>query len=253
MRAKNLSHKPLIEAILELRWTPSISKDGGIDSDLRLFLGKFHDMLAKEYPVFEVLGNAAAPEQMLPNIAQYRFRKSADGWPLIQIGSGVLTLNDTSSYVWDDYRKRAEMLVGLVFHNYPGKLAPTSIDLRYINALNVDFEKQDVLSCLAEKFRVGVEFPKVLFEGNGVEPTPTVFAMQTAFPAKSPPGTVHFRLAKGKANDKDAIIWETLVHSEGKELVQLPNEFSMWLDAAHSLAEEWFFRLVEGQLLNQFV
>jgi uncharacterized protein (TIGR04255 family) len=253
MRPKNLTHKPLIEAILELRWAPSLSKDGGIDADLRLFLGKFHDLLAKEYPVFEVLGNAAAPEQMLPNIAQYRFRQRADGWPLIQIGSGVLTLNDTTSYVWDDYKKRAETIVGILFQNYPGKLVPTSIDLRYINALSVDFEKQDALSCLAEKFRVRVDFPKVLFEGNGVEPTPTVFAMQTAFPVKSPLGAVHFRLAKGKANDKDAIIWETLVHSEGRELPPLPKEFSAWLGAAHTRAEEWFFRLVEGQLLKQFL
>jgi uncharacterized protein (TIGR04255 family) len=252
MRPKNLSHKPLIEAILEFRWQPSFARECGVDPDLRLFIGKFHDLLAKEYPEFEVLGAAAAPEQMTPNIAQYRFRRVAGGWPLVQIGSGVITLNEASSYSWEDYKIRAEKIIDLLFQHYPSDIVPTTLELRYINAVHVDFEKEDALSYLSEKFRVGVSLPKVLFEKNGVQESTALLGLQAAFPTRSPAGSVHFRMAKGKANDKDALIWETVIHSEGKELPQLPKEFSGWLDAAHALAEEWFFKLVEGELLRQF-
>ena len=117
--------------------------------------------------------------------------------------------------------------------------------------IQVAIEKENLFAYLSEKFRVHISLPKELFE-DGVQENMSAFGLQTAFPAKSPPGNVHFRMAKGKANDRDALIWETVVHSEGKDIPEGPEAFSRWLEAAHVLAEEWFFKLVEGQLLKQF-
>jgi uncharacterized protein (TIGR04255 family) len=253
MRPKTLSHKPLVEAILELRWQPSYTKEGGIDSDSRLFLGKFYDLLAKDYPSFEVLPTAAAPEQMTPNLAQYRFRQKDGGWPLIQIGSGVMTLNETSAYTWDDFKRRAEQIVNVLLQNHPSRIVPTTLELRYINAVNVDFEKDDTFRYLGEKLRVGISIPSNLFEDGRVRPDPSQFAMQIVYPIAQPVGALHLRVAKGKANDRDAIIWETVIHSEGKELPPLPKDFMAWLDPAHALAEDWFFKLVEHELLEQLL
>lgn len=253
MRPKTLNRKPLVEAILEIRWVPSYAKDTGIDANTRLFLGKFYDLVKREYPAFEVLPQAAAPEQLAPHIVQYRFRKRDGGWPLVQIGSGVLTLNETSSYSWEDYRRRAEEIVHLLTDLYPAKISPTVMELRYINAVHVDFEKQPILPYLAEKMRVELSLPKELFDNIGVQAAPFQFALQAGFPMNAPMGVLHFRLIKGKSDDKDAIIWETNIHSEGKEVPVVPDGFPKWLEAAHVVAEEWFFRLVEYNLLEQMV
>jgi uncharacterized protein (TIGR04255 family) len=254
MRPKNLPNKPLIEAILELKWKPSFSPSQfpGVDGDLRLFLGRFHDAVRKQYPTFEILPAAAAPEQAAPNLAQYRFRQSDGGWPLVQLGSGLLALNDTTTYTWESFRERGKAMAALMFEEYPTKLEPTSLELRYINAIYVDFEKRDALAHIADKFRISLSLPASLFDGTGVDNHASLFGLQAAFPTMSPVGSLRFTVSRGKANDRDAILWETIVHSADKDLPSLPKDFLTWLDAAHTTAEEWFFRLVEGELLGQF-
>jgi uncharacterized protein (TIGR04255 family) len=253
MRPKVLKNKPLLEAILELKWNPQLSaQSNGVDSDLRLFLGRFHDLVSKEYSAFEVLPAASVPDQMAPNVPQYRFRKTLAGWPLIQLGSGLLALNETASYTWEDYRARAQSVIELLFLKYPRKLELTTLELRYINAVYADFEAYDVVRYLADKFKVQLSLPGSLFQESGVELHPTQFALQTSFATKSPMGSIRFSIARGKANDRDAIVWETIVQSAQKQLPRMPEEFSEWLDAAHTVAEDWFFKLVDGELLKQF-
>jgi uncharacterized protein (TIGR04255 family) len=253
MQTRVLKNKPLIEAILELKWKPSLPMQAnGVDADLRLFLGKFHELVSRDYPAFEVLPAAAVAEQMTPNVAQYRFRKNENGWPLLQLGSGLLTLNDTAAYNWKDFRERALTAADMLFHAYPTKLELSSMELHYINAAYVDFVKHDVVSFLKDNFRIGFSLPPNLFEGTDVEITADQFALQAAFSSQSPKGSLRFSLGKGKANDRDAILWETMVHSAGEHLPRLPEEFPRWLEMAHNLAEEWFFKLIEGELLKNF-
>jgi uncharacterized protein (TIGR04255 family) len=250
MRPKVLKNKPLIEAILELKWKPQLSN--GVDSDLRLFLGKFHDAVSKEYPSFEVLQSAALPDQMAPSAPQYRFRKTLGGWPLVQLGSGLLALNETETYTWEDYRERSINIVKLLFERHPSKLELTSLELRYINAVYVDLDKNDAVAYVGEKFKVQLSLPTALFRESGVEQHSTQFSLQAAFPTKSPVGSIRFNLARGKANDKDAIVWETIIQSAEKQLPNMPEGFSEWLGLAHTVAEEWFFNLVDGDLLKRF-
>jgi uncharacterized protein (TIGR04255 family) len=253
MRPKSLNHKPLVETILEFKWRPNLVGEGpAIDADLRLFLGKLRDLIVDEYSAFEVLGTAAAPEQLTPNLVQYRFRKRAGGWPLVQIGSGILTLNETAGYLWGDFEDRANRIFSLLFERYPSKPIPLSLELRYINAINLDFDKTDVFSYLSDRFNIGISLPQRLFEKKDISSHPNAFALQTAFKCGSPPGNVHLRLSRASANNLDAIVWETIVRSEHKELPALPAGFSEWLKAAHAVAEDWFFKLVEGKLLKQF-
>jgi len=254
MRPKVLTNKPLIEAVLELKWKPALSKEAnGVDGDLRLFLGRFRDIVAGEYPAFEVLGAAAMPEQMTPNIAQYRFRRGENSWPLVQLGSGLLTLNDTGGYNWNEFRERAIKITDVLFRTYPSRLDITAMELHYINAAYGDFEKQDVVSFLKDKFRIGISLPQELFERTDVGKAADQFALQAAFSSQSPKGSLRLSLGKGKANDRDAIVWTTVVHTSSEQLPRLPEEFPKWLESAHYLAEDWFFKLIDGELLKEFV
>ena len=187
MRPKILKNKPLIEAILEIKWKPS-ALSNGIDKDLRLFVGRFQDYISKDYPAFEVLPGAVAPEQMTPHIALYRFRKNDNGWPVVQLGSGLLTLNDTANYTWEEFRQKAINITDLTFNTYPGKMDLLSLELRYINAVNADFDKQDIVSYLDEKFRLGVSIPASIFESQNIQPKAEFFNLQTAFPTQKPKG-----------------------------------------------------------------
>jgi len=104
-----LSKKPLVEAIFELRWklqepTPGIK----IDPNYKLLVGGIYDKIRQSYPFYEQLPTSALPDEIAAYVVQHRFRKATDGWPLVQIGPGVITVNDTEGYTWDDFIVRIQ-------------------------------------------------------------------------------------------------------------------------------------------------
>lgn len=113
MSRKDLKNKPLVEAILEIRWhlvqLTSVQGPAQMilpagDPHYRLLLARLFDRLQKDYPVHEQLPTATLPDDMLPQIVQHCFRAANDDWPLVQVGPGVFTVNDTHRYTWTDFQ-----------------------------------------------------------------------------------------------------------------------------------------------------
>jgi uncharacterized protein (TIGR04255 family) len=253
MAPRILKNKPLVEAILEIKWQLANDPAGPlIDPHYRLFVGRFYDRVMKEYPVYEALPTAAIPDEMAAYVAQYRFRLKENGWPLIQIGPGILTLNDTDSYLWPDFEKRATWALERLFESYPGKLQIESLLLRYIDAVEVDFSKENVIAFLRDKLKITVTYPQSLFQSGQVEHAPTAHVLQSAFHSRTPEGTVQLKFARGKVKEKEALVWETLTSSSGSDLPPLPDHFPGWLSAAHAITDDWFFKLIDGELLRRF-
>jgi hypothetical protein len=110
MTRKILKNKPLVEAIFELRWELQEHEPGmKIDPHYKILIGRIYDRINRvsaEYPFHEPLATATIPDEMVGYVVQHRFRKGENEWPLIQIGPGVITLNDTKGYVWEDFEER---------------------------------------------------------------------------------------------------------------------------------------------------
>ena len=248
-----LKHKPLVEAILEIRWRLATQPvTPAIDSDYRLFIGRFHDRVISRFQVHESLPTAAIPEGMAPHMVQYRFRSKETGYPLLQIGPGILTLNNTESYVWDEFESQAHWALAKLIETFPEQIVFESLTLRYIDGVEVDFSKESVTSFLKDKLNVRVAFPDSLFESGQVESSPNGFVLQSSFRSHAPEATVQVKFAKGKVKEKDALIWETVVASMVTELPKLPEQFSRWLLDAHAITHDWFFKLIEGELRRRF-
>jgi uncharacterized protein (TIGR04255 family) len=252
MSPRTLKNKPLVEAILEVRWRLAAEEGPQSDPNYRLFVGRFYDRVKSKYPAYEALQTAEIPDQLAGHIAQYRFRSREDGWPLIQVGPGILTLNDTDAYEWSDFESRAHWALEILFQSYPSKLQISGLVLRYIDAVEVDFSKEDATSFLRDKLKVLVRYPEFLFESGQVESSPSTLVLQSAFHSNNPKGTVHLKFAKGKVKGKDSLIWETLTSSDGSDVPTLPDQFGAWLSAAHEVTDDWFFKLIDGDLLHRF-
>lgn len=141
MVSQKLSHAPLVEAILEIRWrlqtNPAIP-DMAVDPQYKLLVGRLYDRLRQDYPIHEPLPTSVMPDEMLNYLVQHRFRKSANGWPLVQVGPGIATVNDTEGYIWDDFAERGRQLLQALADIYPDATWPltvTGLQLRYIDAL----------------------------------------------------------------------------------------------------------------------
>jgi uncharacterized protein (TIGR04255 family) len=42
------------------------------------------------------------------------------------------------------------------------------------------------------------------------------------------------------------------VQSAGADLPDMPKGFPAWVDAAHEITHDWFFKLIEGELERRF-
>jgi uncharacterized protein (TIGR04255 family) len=256
MARKVLKNKPLVEAIFELQWNlqepvPNVK----IDPHYKLLIGRLYDKLNDEYPFHEQLPTAAMPDEIVGHMVQHRFRRDKDKWPLIQIGPGIITVNDTEGYLWEDFEERILRAVNTLFEVYPeskDNLKVNRLLLRYIDAITFNFEKDDVFTFLKEQMKTGINIYQKLFEGARVEKVPLDIDLRFSFASSEPDGAIHIRFARGKRRESDALIWETIAESGSEDVPKVQNEIRDRIRKAHNLTDDWFFKLVAGDLLRRF-
>lgn len=256
MVRKILKNKPLVEAIFELRWELQEQAPGmKIDPHYKILVGRIYDRFRDKYPFHEQLPTATMPDEIAGYVVQHRFRESKDDWPLIQIGPGIITLNDTEGYVWEDFEKRISHVLNTLFEAYPeaeNNLKVNGLLLRYIDALKFDYGRDDIFTFLKEKMKTDIEIHEQLFEDTGVSRLPLGFDLRFSFPSTKPKGATHLRFVQEKRKDTDALIWETQVQSIGDDAPKVKNEITTWVKEAHELTDDWFFKMIEGELLRRF-
>jgi uncharacterized protein (TIGR04255 family) len=260
---KDLKNKPLVEAILEIRWKldqltntpyPAQMMMPAIDPHYRLLLGRLFDRFQEEYPSHEQLPTATLPDDMVGYVVQHRFRAAKDDWPLVQVGPGIFTVNDTHRYTWTDFQQRANEAVIRLYEAHPsaGDFHIQSLVLRYIDAVEYNYHDENTFSFLEDKMKVVIKLPDTLFQGMAVDSRPNNLSWQTSFHCSKPRGRVHASFATGMKEGKPAILWETTIQSENDDLPNMPDGFPDWFNAAHEITDDWFFKLIEGELERRF-
>jgi uncharacterized protein (TIGR04255 family) len=246
----HLPNKPLIEAIIEIRW----GKEGQPDPAYPIIVGRLFERIKADYPVIEDLPIVRVPAEITLQQVRHRFRRAKDAWPLVQIGPGILTVNDTDGYNWKDFSARVRDILPHFFavHPSPSTLAFNSLLLRYINAIDFDYSSQNILPFLADKMRVLLSLEQSILTETGVNPAPRNLALQLVFPVSAPSGALILLLGTGKHKNNNAVVWEIHFRSTEADLPTLPDGFTTWLDAAHAKIETWFFEMVKGPLLVEF-
>lgn len=254
MPRTSLKNKPLIEAIFEFRWElREPSPEMKADPHYKILIGRMYDKTSDEYPFHEQLPTATIPDEIAGYVVQHRFRKGRDKWPLVQIGPGILTVNDTGGYVWEDFNKRIAHLLDALFESYPdaeNNLKTNRLLLRYIDA--VDSAESDIFNFLKEKMKMNIEVHQQLFEETGVSNSPLDFDLRFSFPSTEPQGVAHIRFVRGKRNEVDGLIWETMVQSGEDNVPATKKEINSWVHKAHDLTDDWFFKIIDGDLLRRF-
>ena len=253
LERKILKNKPLVEAIFELKWDIQ-QFENGIDPHYRILPGSLFEKVRSQYPYHEPLPTATMPDAVCVYIIQHRFRKNKDTWPLIQIGQGILTLNDTECYVWEDFEQRIASLLDSFIEVYPekDKLQFTEVTLRYIDGVQFNHQKEDVFSFLDKDMKLKVQFHEDLLRETGIGKSPSGYDLRFDYPMDDLKGIAHARFRKGKLHNEDALIWETTTQSKDKSVLRGKEEIKIWLKKAHEFTAKWFFNMIEGDLLKRF-
>lgn len=255
MARKILNNKPLVEAIFELRWNlKEVSPNSFLDPHYKILIGSMYEKLKHEYPYPESLPSASIPEHIASYIVQQRFRKAENKWPLIQIGPGIITLNDTEGYVWEDFEQRLKGLLEAFYEVYPEveKLHFNSLILRYIDAIDFDYVNDNILTFLQQYMDINVSLKKDLFTDASVRNNPINFDLSLSFPCSEPNGAISLRFVSGQKDGKESFLWETIVQAANQETPKTKGDILNWLDRAHSLSSDWFFKIIQGELERRF-
>ncbi len=254
---EQLKNKPLVEAILEVRWKPLNNlPDSKSPQYYKLLLARLSDSLLSEYPTYEELPTASLPEQviLINNIVQHRFRIDSNKWPLIQLGPGVFTVNSTSDYTWDDFRPRIISAINKLYSAHPkvSDMKMTNIILRYIDAVEFDYLNEDAYEFIKDKLKINISISDNLLNDTNVNKNPCNLTWHSSFKCNQPKGMISIRLATGQKQNKPAIIWETVIESAGDDMPNMPTEFEKWIDSAHEITNNCFFKMIDGDLIKRF-
>ncbi len=254
---EDLKNKPLVEAYVEIRWR--LQKQGLAQSfDYQILLGGLRSQIEGKFPYHEPLPSINIPDEMAGHTVQHRFRTQEDGWPVIQVGPGIFTFNETTKYKWSSFKTDVLEAVEYYYSAYPKKeeLEPVSIFLRYIDAIQFDHTREDVRQFLRDKLKVGIALPDGLFESGHIEHKPRSLKFEVSFPCDKPKGQAVVLFATGSSNkdgkEYPSIIWHTTVQSTGNDVPIIPRGLENWLDSAHEITHDWFVKFSKGDLLRSF-
>ena len=154
----------------------------------------------------------------------------------------------------DDFESRIIKAVDAFFKSYPDPENNLKIDrllLRYIDAIDFNFKKKNIFEFLDNQLKTKIKFYSKLFENTGINKSPTGLDLTFSFASEEPTATVHVRFVQGKRRDSNALIWETMVESVTTNTPESQKEIAEWIDKAHEVTDDWFFKLIEGDLLRR--
>ena len=144
-----------------------------------------------------------------------------------------------------DFRQEKSIEVANIFKL--GTKYSLPFDLKFKNK---DGKEESSLRSIFKSGKSG-EYEK-LFKETGVEDLPLGFDLRFSFPATKPKGAIHLRFVRGKRKNKDALIWETQVQSVGEHSPKIKEQIKTWITDAHNLTDDWFFKMIEGELMRRF-
>ncbi|RLC45130.1 MAG: hypothetical protein DRH70_08140 [Candidatus Coatesbacteria bacterium] len=249
-----LSNPPLVEVIFELHW--QLDQERPQDEPYYgILAGTMFEKLRDEYPFHEPLPAAQVPADIVPHVVQHRFRKGENEWPLVQIGPGIVTLNYTrEGFDRNTFHRSIKALVQTLRSIYEEDQKPTfnRLLLRYIDAVDFDFQANNISEYISRTLKVDLKPRTSLVEDTGVSPSPTALDSTFIFSCKKPHGQFRLRFGRGRMNERDVLRWETIVEIKGQDVPQNGNEIGAWVDDADELIHKVFFRMIEGELMERF-
>ena len=263
MMGTDLPNKPLVEALLEIKWGPAAGTaqmlgSGWSDPNYPVFLGIFYNAIKNEFPVIEDQPAKQLPDMISPGMVKTRFRAVAGGWPVVQAGPGILSVNFTSSYTWSLFQPTALKVVASFLEAYTsaGTIGPpklTSALLRYIDGIETaEFQAMDTLTFVRDKLHVGIDLPDEIHKGAWIGGPLSSLDLRLAIPLVQPKGRGNLRVATGQKEGKPAILCDTSVLSRNQDTPQTVEDLEGWLEQSHVIVMAWFESMVKGDLMELF-
>jgi len=251
---------PLIEVILELHWSLKSlgsAPNAAIDPYYDLFRETFLEKSKNDLPFVEELVPSEVPIEFISDQPHLRLRPNQSGWPLIQIGPGIMTVNIVPPYNgWSEFRRFISTALDLLFSSYPvaeKTLAPNRVHLRYIDALGEQYGMDRYTDFVSSHLCAPMPVSPEILDGVVADPKTITYAIDSRFKVKSPEdSTARIRISPGKTRGRDAVILEFHCDAGLKGGFQSKDVLMAWYDQAHEMLHTLFDKTVSSDVKKNF-
>ncbi len=242
LHQEKLPNAPLQEVVFELLWELERDEQGfPFDEDFDFAQGVFADLTKEIFPFRKKTPFDNAPFRVYP-VPVHQFWKAENTWPVLQIGHGLLVVNDIeANYTWESYKKLIHEVIALLVKAYQKELTFKTIKLKYIDAYEI--EDMNRLAFINNHFNL--KLVNNFFENND----PKNINLNQTFLLENA-DFLETTLSTGYSpGNKPAIIWQSTVYHEGR---LTEDQLPAWLDNAHETASKHFKKFVTKDFYAKF-
>jgi uncharacterized protein (TIGR04255 family) len=246
MPSKKLKQAPLKEAIFELFWKlPLDATNFPFDPEFDMALGKFQNQISDRYPVSKRLFPPGSNVRIYPKPG-YQFWRGELEWPVVQVGPGVLTVNETEkNYIWaDNFRPAIVHALEALEKSYSTELEFNKVRLTYIDAVDFDPEVINPSEFVARNLltQICTDYDPPGKENNINISQSFTIGNETLF-------NIQIQNGLNNATNSQAIVWTTAVETSA---MLKKEELLHWLDTAHKLASDFFVKMLNPDFYASF-
>jgi uncharacterized protein (TIGR04255 family) len=242
-----LPNAPLQEVIFEIRWPLQPDSTGKFltDPEFPFVLGKFDALMKDKFPYRLKKHSIPLPSSLFNYQTLYQFWEAGQTWPVVQIGPGIATVNDTDKkYDWEkNFLPNIHFTLQALEKSY-GSIDYSNVSLRYIDVVRVaDYGFKDWQSFVHNNINFS-------FENHFDTPCELrEFNFQQSFETNNTGRiTVTFSTGKKKRNE-DTFVWQTnIAHSEHLNREKVLS----WLKLAHIEVSNLFKKICKDHFYASF-
>lgn len=263
--ASKLPAAPLVEVIFEYRWAlsgdPNLPTQLHSDPGYAVMADKFSAALAPMgFPIKRV--KQVGPSGPLGHAVHLQFAPNETaGFPLAQIGPGLLASNDSADYEWGKFKARTLDFVKALYDTYPAmssfSVNPVHVELRYVDSFNLKLlGHSDVVRFINESSTMKFAYA----QGSYSKPLGAVGSahVMLSFPMKEDSDTnFAFEITTGKYQDVPTVVLVSKVVTQAASIPidgrRGPIKFvDAWLEKAHAVTSPFFREFVSDKLMAEF-
>ncbi len=240
-----LPNSPLQEVIFELILNQEVDLNGNpTEENFDLTQGVFNKSVLEEFK-HRVTMTLPQNIKIFPRI-KHQYWITQNQWPVVQIGPGIFTVNDTDvNYEWDKFYPLIIQNINRLIDSSPAELDINRLVLRYIDAVELgDANTEEKLSFINTNFKLNLindfSIKNATLLGININQTYNL----------SDGSVVNFSITDGRSKrNQPAVVWQTQVsNSKVKSL----NDIAKWLEYAHSVASNLFKDTITKQFYEHF-
>lgn len=237
-----LPKAPLQEVIFELYWDQKTGQTGQLeDPGFDLALGVFAEKIEKEFPIHKKTTPSVS------SLASHQFWKGENTWPVVQIGPGMLVINDTDkNYEWEKtFSPLIETGIRNLIESYKNTPSFNSIGLHYIDVIPIPekYLNGNVNEFISESFKFSLNN-----NFDSIGKLQRVNYQQ--FFTLEDNSQIEITILSGiDAQRRQVIILHTHIFKIGRQEL---HDMLSWKDYAHTVTSNLFLEIVTEKLYATF-